>query len=63
MTRPRIVPPPTISGHLDGFCLTDDLGAVIDIFPDWEGVNSGFRMACVASVLLAEIFANPVRTA
>ena len=58
-----LVPPPTISGHLDGYRLTDAVGEIIDIFPDWEGVNSGFRSACVASVLLAEIFANPMRTA
>jgi len=58
-----LVPPPTLSGHLDGFCLTDTVGEVIGVFPDYQGATEGFRMACVASVLLAEIFANPMRTA
>jgi len=58
-----LVPPPILTGHIDGFCLTDTVGEVIGVFPDYQGATEGFRMACVASVLLAEIFANPARAA
>ena len=58
-----LVPPPILTGHIDGFCLTDTNGEVIGVFPDYQGATEGFRMACVASVLLAEIFANPARAA
>ena len=50
------IPAPTICGHLDGACLRDEDGMLIETFPTLAEAEDGFLAACVASVMLAEIF-------
>jgi hypothetical protein len=43
---------------VDGFCLRDEVGAIIDTWPDFDGANAGYYTAMAAQVLLAEVFSR-----